>query len=284
MKKLLAFVLSLLLLLSLTACGRETAVPETVAVEDVTYYLSEYTMQYDARGGVAVRTVYTYDDQWRMTSWTSYLEGAEGDEEDTRVQFSYSDDNTVITMTAEGSDTVAQFRRTFDENGRILQTEEYEGGVLVNTVINEYDEEGRLRSCVTTYPDHEFYVSITQTNTYDDAGNCIAEETAFVFTEDAPLVSRKECTYDEAGRILTESHFTDGEPDSVFTYTYDSNTMTRTCTEPTGISSGRLVYTYDDHGNQLRIDAYDGAEETWVYRQCFTYIGTDGSTVTGTEG
>ena len=278
MKKTIPVILICLLLTSLTAaCGSNQEPAKTISPEEVTYYLREYT---DEFGGVIRRTVYTYDDQWRMTSWVTSMEGSDKDTEDTQGNFTYSNDNRIMTFTVKGSDVITEFHYTFDEKGNTIRTEEYENGVQYKITDNEYDSENRLISSESTYPLKEYWLSTSQRNTYDASGNQILEESEILLIDGTGYTTRKENAYDDQGRILQETYYVNSDLQHTYAYTYSGNTMTRTSTTPGEESAGKLVYIYDDHGNQLRIEAY-GAEGELQYRQVYTYIGTDGSTVSG---
>lgn len=105
MKKTISTILICLLLLSLTAaCGNPSTVVETLPPGEVQYYLREYVHEFGL-GDSSQRTVYTYDDQWRMRSWSTTLEGTDNDTETMRGNFSYSEDNRIMTFT-DGSGVI----------------------------------------------------------------------------------------------------------------------------------------------------------------------------------
>lgn len=170
--------------------------------------------------------------------------------------------------------------RTFDEKRNILRMEEYEDGVQYKCTDYTYDSEGRLLSTESTYPVKEYWESTSLRNTYDAAGNLVKEENETVLVDGTAFSSRTETAYDGQGRKTIQEVYSNDVLQYTYHFAYEGNTMTRTSTVPGEENSGKLVYTYDDYGNALSIEAY-GPEGGLQFRELYACIGTDGSISSG---
>ncbi len=279
MKKIFSLLFALALLPALASCAVAPAPEEIQTPEEVRYYPSEYTMEIAANGSTQ-RIVYGYNDQWQMTSVTSYQNGTQVGQ----LEYSYSEGDSVLTMvTTMGEErSITEEHRAFDDQGNVILVESYEDGVKTAVITREFDSVGRLVSTVTDYIGHPFYTQITNRRAYDDQGNQISEDNTIAMTDGTTSTQHKETTYDAQGNKLEDTVTTDGVPGNGYRYAYEGNTMIRTGTGPDGSDSngGWLVYTYDELGNELSIEAF-GPDGALQYVQRYNYIGTDGSMVKG---
>lgn len=271
MKKLFSLLLICVLLFSLTACDNEK--------EAVEYYLAEYTHEPAFEGATHQRILYTYDDQWRLSSILTHF----GEEEAANMTYTYSEDNTVVTSSDSVSGITSEVHRSFDKNGNILKMEEYDNGVKTIVAYSEYDEENRPLSQVSTYFGHALLQKSKMEYTYDSLGNEVTEIQELTYLDGTVFTSRTEREYDSKNRVTRQRQFTGETLSSDYLYTYDEAANTQTRTSATeGDGSGKLVYTYDNHGNTLRIEAI-GPDGNTQYLQRYRYIGSDGSETSGFE-
>ena len=271
MKKLFSLLLICVLLLSLIACGSEK--------EAVEYYLAEYTHEPAFEGATQQRILYTYDDQWRLSSILTHF----GEEEAANMHYTYSEDNTVVTSTDSVSGMATEVHRSFDKNGNIIKMEQYDQGTQTSVVYSEYDTNDRITTQVTTYFSHALLQKSKSTYAYDSRGNEVTQTQEMTYLDGNVYVSRTEREYDSKDRVTRQRQFTGDTLSSDYLYTYDDAANTQTRTSATeGDASGKLVYTYDDHGNTLKIEAI-GPDGNTQYLQRYRYIGTDGSEASGFE-
>lgn len=238
--------------------------------EKATWYLAEYTNELAFPGGTTQRIVYTYDDQWRMSTLKSYF----NDDPAADMTYTYSNDNTVVTSKDSVSGLTSEVHRSFDHQGNIIKMEEYDNGTKTGVAYNEYNEKNQLISQISTYFDHPLLQKIEYRYTYDSQGNELEENQEMTYTDGTISTSRTVSQYDSRNRLTEVSQYTGDTLSYTYLYTYDdtANTQTRTTTEA---NSGKLVYTYDDHGNLLTLEAF-GPDGTLQYTQRYRYISTDG--------
>lgn len=275
MKKYFPLFLIVLLFLSVTAACAQ-AEPE-----EVTFYLTEYVNDIVPAGSIH-RTVYTYDDQWRQTTLTSY----QNDQPYYRVDSAYSEDGLVITMTSSGSgivNEVSTYRRTLDENGRTIRLDLEENGELVTSTTYTYDAQGRQTSNTTlqylSFADHS-----ETTMSYDKNGNRTRVESTITYSDGTEQTSRTEYTYDRNNHRTSQTEYANGIVSRTIEYSYDTATNVETgiISGADGKESGKWITTYDSYGNQLKLEAY-GPDGEIQFRQLYSYIGTDGTVSSGID-
>lgn len=149
------------------------------------------------------RRQYTYDERGNLIREDSVFEG-----EERFIEYTYNDKNWLLTV--KDNNSTATY--AYDEAGNRLTyvREHTEAGVYREEYL--YDEQGRLAETLVTFAD----------------GQKLRVEPQ---EEEPPPVagSGADCTYDEAGRLLTET-YANGEA---------------------------RAYTYDEYGNKI------GEQYTW---------------------
>lgn len=273
MKRLFVLFLVCLLLFSLTACAKQES-------DSVEYYLAEYTNEPAFEGATHQRILYTYDEQWRISSILTHF----GEEEAANMRYAYSEDNTVVTSSDSVSGLVSEVHRTFDQNGNIIKMEQYDQGTQTVVVYSEYDDDNRITSQVSTYFGHALLQKSKTEYSYDHRGNEVTETQEMTYLDGNIFTSRTEQEYDSENRVIRLRQFTGDALAYEYLYTYDdsANTQTRIASGPAN-GSAKLIYTYDDLGNMLMVEAI-GPDGNLQYRQRYRYVGTDGSEASGFEG
>ena len=258
MKKLTVLLLTLLMLISVTACGEQ---------EKVDYHIATRKLEYNT--GDVNLTEYTYDDQWNILSTRTLLNG----EEASSAEYTYSEDLSIVTMHITSKlydNTTSEGRRTFDENGNVLTAETYTDGKLTGISSYTYDEKGREISVVNTAPDSENVTKMERS--YDENGNLLT------YTIDTGYyVSRQEYTYDKQNRRLSRHDYQNDDLVSYIEYAWEGNVQSGTVYDAQETVQRKVVLTYDKAGNLLVEEYYD-ILDSLQSRTSYTYIGTDGST------
>lgn len=286
MKRLIPVLLCVLLICSLIIGCTST--------KDVTFYCTERiltTYMNDVTN--ENRSVFTYDASWNMTSNLSYMNGTEVN----ALYYEYNNDATLVKVTQQfnGTETVGEYRRTYDKEGNLLKELAVENGTVVSTNEYTYDNNGNvLVHTLTPTP----ATVITNTYTYDKAGNRISYENNTAYPEqDMEFVVLTEYEYDENGNLLREIVSTEdtetapeksfdislgkvsiADNETVTEYTYDDATKTYLGTRYTseGTVQNYIRMVYDDHGNLLLQEVMN-PEKTIVSSTIQSWVGTDGS-------
>ncbi len=264
MKKLLCFLLVLLLLSGCSQQAPETTVPTTQppAPEPTPtgeYLLTEQVHQ-DKNDRVTVRMEVTFNDQMLpaailLDSGTDVTYTPEYDENGSITGFSMSrvlygeetvshallnDHGDIIQKTADGKTT--DIACSYDAAGRVIKKETSANGNLSSVKTWAYDEQGNLTAVSSTGGNSGY--SLIYENTYDGtlltAIHCKFEGGDTEHTESF--------TYDEEGR-LTRWEQVSGEETTTTVYTYNEDGLTATETAfLNGEEYSRMEYSYDDRG------------------------------------
>ncbi len=273
MKKAILPVLIFLLLLSLTsACAQE---PETE------YYCTLRITESFSGGYTLTRREITYDKNWRLSTDITY--NADGSEYNA-YSYEYNEDATIVTVTQRFNGEVrgGQFHRTYDPQGNLIKEIAVEADGT-NTMTNEYtwDDRGNVLTHVYT-PNGP--VVITSSYTYDDHNNRTScTQTTRYPDQDLEFTIAYRYFYDEENRLIREEACDmENAPASYTKYTYDSETGQQNAVlfnaGSTPVSSTKT--TFDAAGNVLVQEQFD-AQGTLLIRTCQTWLGTDGSTASG---
>lgn len=138
----------------------------------------------------------------------------------------------------------------------------------------EYDEDHNLIAC-KVYLNDKLYVETTYNKdmnmplvtkdydldgnpsghcayTYDENGRCLGYDSTYSYDGET-MTNKAEYTYDERGNKLTEKIYLNGNLDGDYRYTYTSDDRLETEWCIFGSEETRTQYTYDEHGNLLRI-------------------------------
>ena len=177
---------------------------------------------------------------------------------------------------------------TYDEHNQMLQSyyyvNSYTEGITYEYVTNyerEYDAQGNMISCKTTYPDDVGYY-VEETYQYDASGNITYQTYYEVNIDDYGTITNS--SYTET----TRQYYADGTESYIESYTeytgYYSSGTTRSITEydekgravsgktisdDTNIST--YTYTYDEHDNQIQYAVNDSNRGYQEYNSTYEY-------------
>ena len=245
MKKVLSLCLAVLLLLSLTACGktdlleeanyrygmeqlglgnfakaydyfRDSTDPRAAEMLEKFVFVPTTVTRTDSKGRDAVYT-YTYDERGNLLSRANKGDYSWTVKSDSETTYTYDEHNRKLTYTylSEGeTQTVETY--VYDNKGNVLtQTEHDVDGVLVARIDSTYDEQGNLLTR------HRWF-SEERTNSSDYE----------IFT------------YDEQKRLLTRTHIDSDGEENVRTYVYEAD------------GSYRYIYDWDDFDGNYYTSTY----------------------------
>jgi len=262
MKRVIAALLCGLALFATTACAAKK--PE------VEYYLSKRQIEHST--GDINLTVNEYDDQWRILSAKTYLNG----EISSELDYTYSEDSGLVTVKSSSKlygESVSEYRQEFDDAGRLAKSVSYNEGAIVGSTEYSYDSEGRELEVKSFDADGNVYSTLT--NEYDSKGNLISYT-----VKTAYYSSRQENTYDKYDRISCAEMFKNDELEAYIEFSGDKNSRQGSVYSPEGKVTGTTNVLYDDAGNVLVEENYD-ILGTLTMRTCYEYLGTDGSVSSG---
>ena len=262
MKRVIAALLCGLALLATTACAAKK--PE------VEYYLSKRQIEHST--GDINLSVTEYDDQWRMLSVDTYLNG----EISSRLDYSYSADESLVTVKTDSvlyGESLAEYWQEFDAEGRLSKSAAYNDGELVGSTEYSYDAEGRERELVSRDPNGEIYSKLIYE--YDKKGNLISQS-----VETSAYTSRQEHSYDKAGQLISTKSYRNGSLESRTEYTWEDGVRHGSSYDAQGKLIGTSHALHDDFGNVILEDSYDKLGTQQLITR-YEYIGTDGSISSG---
>lgn len=258
MKKRLYLILSMLLLLLLTACSKK---------EDVDYYVTKQYVEFST-GDINLRT-YTYDDQWHILSSQILLNG----EFASSVEYIYNEaftEMTMVTASAIYDSETTKVSYRYDDAGNMTQAVTcFEDGTPAYTTDYFYDQEGRQVKTESVI--HETNMHSTTERVFDSKGNLVT-----YLHDNGYYATRLEYTYDAQNRRLSRHDYQGDDLTSYIEYVWEGNIQTGTVYHADGTPARKTVSRYDDAGNLLTEDAYD-LLDTLQSRTYYEYIGTDGS-------
>lgn len=261
MKKLLAMGFALMVTAALMGCSKQ---------EKVDYYEIKSYTQYDT-GDIDLMEN-TYDKNWNLLKQYMTLNGNFS----SQVEYEYSEDYTELvtkTTSAIYEPESSKVIRTFDDKGKIIRAETYDGDRHISTADYTYNENGEVILIKSTQP--ESGIVITTQRILDDRGHLITyiQDTGY-------YVSRIEYTYDKKDHRIREEYYRDDAMTGYCDFIWEGNTGTGTDYTADGKPSAIRILEYDDAGNLLRYEICDllGATKNLT---CYEYIGTDGSISSG---
>ncbi len=250
MKKLSAFALILLLMLSLASCGPKT---ETKYLQ--TSIIQEYP------GTVTIRTENEYDDEGLLLNAIQYY----NEEEAYRSKYIYTESSVSIEVSQNGqSSTMTQVYEK-DNDGNITWLETAMGGVAISSSVYTYDQNGKPLTQVQTNTDGTVYET---THVYDEKGNIL--QTTLDLGQDRGTVTN--FTYDAQGKLLTAViHDLFGNITSQEEHSWISPVEeTIMVYDAAGVLTETQTNTYDEAGNLLVNEVRDAAG-TLSSRISYTY-------------
>lgn len=234
MKKIIAALLALTLMLCLTACGG--AKTETIYVQ---------TQSVRTIGEAVIRTEYTYGKTGRLVTMKMYFN------DELYQTMSNRTSNGVVYMTitdAEGNSYIQSSVTTYDSEGRLSKMEIYSSGSTVTRTSYTYDDQDRILTEETLTTEGTTKTAYT----YDEAGNVIAMESA---NADTGEFVRIEYTYDDRGYVTLEKELDqEGAVLSSIAYTYEGESVRiQTHYDDQGEPTGQVDrLEYDEHGNLVK--------------------------------
>lgn len=272
MKKILAILLVLTLLLATAACGKSDTAPTTKpGGEDATVGTTEAVVDSENGNGVLAEvTVITYDDSGTSTKTTqlSYEDGYNlvsteitlNGELSSKETYDLRLDETVFMAFYRDGQMQTEYRYQYDDQGRLLS------GSVTDTEktehVHTYDQYGNTLSS-RRYVDGELEYERTYENSYD--GQTLTKTVQYENGEICNVTS-----YDGSGRMTENISYGDGVPKYRVTYKYDERGNVLEDAEYSGDTKiHNSSYTYDDQGNKIEYIHYCGpleSRETYEYQ------------------
>ena len=261
MKRLFAFGLSLLLLVTLSACSKQ---------EEVEFYESKAYIK-QGTGDINLREN-TYDENWNLLQSYTTINGKFS----SKTEYEYSEDFTVMTTKLTFADNTADTSktiRTFDEKGQAINVENYEDNRLVSTTEYTYNDDGEMTFIKSTHPEEGIVNTIQRI--FDDHGNLITyiQDTGY-------YVGRYEYAYNQKNQRVREEYYRDDVLLDSIDFAWEGNVGTGTSYKADGTPLGKRLLEYDAYGNLLRLESQDLLGTTQTV-SCYEYIGTDGTISSG---
>lgn len=274
MKKLLALILALAMILTLSACGGDPI--DTNPTDDPTesvgggtpsdtepktetkWVIQSETYVYEDPSLGTVTSVYTYDDlgnplTCRQESATETLD----------MVMTYDENGYRTSVTMTQGDYVMKQLITCDEKGNWIETKMYVGDQLTQTYTYTYDESGNQLTMTLTSDTYSNYTEYS----YDENGNILGYNT---YANDELSITVT-VEYDGQGRqIRSTTADAQGNISSITETTYDGNTEKRVTKAADGTVLTTLVFTYDEHGNAIAIE--NSGTHTTPYSYTATFI------------
>lgn len=271
MKKTLSIVLSVLLLLSLTACGQKAEKPaETASPEDANYVAAmakleegNLTEAYDLFKLSTDPKAAAELEKFVFVPTTVTRKNSNG--RDLVHTFTYNEQGNLLSAVDKGDyswtmDTDSAVTYTYDAMGNLLSRESRYKDEVYRTVYT-YDEKGNE----LTYAYYNVYGDIqnSYTNTYDEQGRLA--KTEHYDRLDAAEKYTEVFTYDEQDRVLTRTITrADSEP-TVHTYVYAEDGSYQ---KSYSGSTYAYTYWYDKEGRTVKHEVvYKETNEVQEYSE-----------------
>ncbi len=212
--------------------------------------------------GINAMTV-TYDSKGNTTSTTDAL----GND----INYEYDSKGQLKSVTDEIG---TYMNMTYDSDGNALTATNGAG----TTAVFDYDTDGNCTSKTLTYTSDGMQKTVTETYSYDNAGNLISitDSDGNITMTEYNSMGKVSCATDEKGRKTTYDYddfgnlikisYPDGTTES-FTYDREGNNLTATD------RMGRTVtMTYDKVGNLLSKTYPNGAKTTYTYDRNYNLV------------
>lgn len=282
-RNLLAFILALLMVFALCACGGEeqeqrdkteqTQTEDIAAMDLLTYRVLKKSVTYDPEGEIIQQI--TVEDNEDGLPAAATIEG----ERAGTVTYTYNGKYAVATLhyeRADGDHTYYEFA-DFGDN---LKKDTYKDGALGSVWTYSYDEGCRVADKTYTEPDNakadkdisytyklneqglvieelefvngkEYFIKEMQ---YDDQGREVRYSGAYIGREPYIRVSE----YDDKGNMIKSTEYTGDVEDACTTFTYDDQgRLLKSVTMANGVEDAYEEYTYDVQGNVVKFSYYE---------------------------
>lgn len=278
MKKLIALILALTMILALTACGgngntnpgESTGTPNntdpsnnettqsTAPKTETKWLVQTETYVYEDASMGTVTSSLTYDELGNPLTLKQEMSGMTME-----MVFNYDENGNNIGMTATQGDTSMDYIFTLDENGNRIKTELYQNDELFQSTSATYDENGNL---LTQKVSGSSFENLSE-YTYDENGNLLS----YTISYNGTLASTTTLEYDDQGRqIGLTTVDADGNVTNLMEVTYEGNTETQVNKDPAGNVLVTLVKTRDENGNVIKME--NSGSATMPYTYTATYI------------
>lgn len=288
MKKLIAMLLALVMILSLCACDKKNSTEEEL---ETAYLLSEISAtQTDSEGKTStMKATMKYDDDYNLIGGETYQDGKlvykstfdkdpqkplveleyEDGKETSRTTYTYDANGNLLERSGNrnynGKNSTFKYIFTYDANSNMLTEKNYSNGKLENEFIYTYTAFNKVATeilrysygeevhCTYTYDQHENKISETRTWQYDN-GETRSTQTTYENTYDGDKLAEVK-TYEDGKLESWEKYDANGN-ETLRVYYYGDD----------GEESSRYESTYDEDGKILkRVDKWGGETNTTTY-------------------
>lgn len=260
MKKHISIILALVLILSLTACKKDTAdtpAPDVNVKKDtVTVYLPVAKTTYGDDGEVMSKVTYTYDERGLMLS-QSY------DHKESITEYDEVEDVYYTEFLPCDGVPDQVYSYTYDEKGN-LTSYRYDhtvDGYILYEYTYSYGEDGKIlsfrRQCTDTVWNSQ-NSDMTYTVEYDDAGNAVKLTSV---NEEGETVVNGEYSYDAQGNLITTVFRKDQPGDYTYNFTYNEKGQLASFADGSVNHLFDYRYTYDADGLLIREDSTVSADK-----------------------
>lgn len=288
MRKWLAAMLCLVLLLSATACGGDAEYKRGMRLIDEGDYTEAYRALQASSDSRAAAELAKFVGVPLRKEYKNVTSGRE-----TVDEYTYDAAGNLLTHTYNGA---LHLVYTYDEQNRVVKVQNYTTSGLQETV-NTYDERGNLLSHKISYVGTDDFE--LNTYTYDKKNRVLTHRTYHLYDGEEYLLDRtyhyaadgtyywegvdpgdgrirqsyaadgrelkfvqyndageevilNEYRYDDAGNVVYHAQFPDLEVSTIVTSVYNAfNKLAEQTTEIVGEGTEKTIYTYDDKGNYL---------------------------------
>lgn len=269
----LAFLCTLVLCLSLAACAQTpsagttvpttapTAASTTVPPNPTTKTVYVHTSVTSTSDTMDARTDYLYDFNNCLTEVIQYS----GTTQTQRYTVSCDENDNFIRWEATVGPLELYIEYAYDEQGNKLGNSLYQSGELMSQTV--YTLENGVHTDVLSIMPAQNREIRTQ-YTYNSQGTRVREDHLL----NNVLLRYGIYTTDNQGRVASISFYqADGTAHSTVSYSYDGLTETQIAKNAAGEIQQKTVTTYDDHGNLLCKQVYDG-QNTLVSTETHTWM------------
>ena len=289
MKKLIAMLLALVMILSLCACDKKNSTEEEL---ETAYLLTEIgATQKDSEGKThTMKATMKYDDDYNVIGTKTYEDGklsmeitydkdmdkplvAQEYDEDgkktDRTEYTYDANGNLLERSGNrnynGKNSTFKYIFTYDANSNMLTEKNYSNGKLENEFIYTYTAFNKVATeilrysygeevhCTYTYDQHENKISETRTWQYDN-GETRSTQTTYENTYDGDKLAEVK-TYEDGKLESWEKYDANGN-ETLRVYYYGDD----------GEESSRYETIYDANGKVLkRIEKWDEKSNITTY-------------------
>ncbi|MBQ8604677.1 MAG: hypothetical protein IJ410_07545 [Oscillospiraceae bacterium] len=212
MKRITAFIMAIVMAITLTACGGGDTPPDAEQQKEIKEAKKPVRSElYDEMGTKLADIDYRFNDAGEcITMIVSWVDDFGGDDEIT--SYIYDEEGTLVQkdMSYSYSDYVTSRYYKYNDDGKLIEESMGDG----YDIVYEYDANGNPVRQSNRTPDG----TMTELMRYecDSEGRVVKEITVY---DDWTFVN--EYTYDSDGKVLNMDYIINGELMSSYGYTYD---------------------------------------------------------------